>query len=404
MKVEFLADNVAKLESAINNIMYLKPEERLITPTTNNLSDLLEILNEIFDENKCTDILYTLNTDKQFFAVRVFPGMNGPDALTILTTDENVRLVNYQIEIDSKLFDIGLDSMEITAILLYEIASMMDNNEIFEKLRALVDANLLTNDDVINIRDSVNYAQLMIFAVRDTMYKLSSILFKDDVAELVIPIIQATDMTDNIISAKEKILASVSGVSDSMRSPVPVVLDWVLFVYRDMKRSKNMIYDTLTDAKSFTGSRLEIREINGCIEALNRIDTTISFTESVNKYFDNKNMSALNELSIFKALKKNGLRSLENELYEYSMRVKNCTDAQDAYLIMRGLNSRLGILEDYLYNEDLSDHDRKHWEAVADSYRQLRLVLSKKKFNDKQYGLFIDYSALDKLDKKPDED
>ena len=31
-------------------------------------------------------------------------------------------------------------------------------------------------------------------------------------------------------------------------------------------------------------------------------------------------------------------------------------------------------------------------------YKELRMVLSKKKFSDKQYGLFFDYSALDKLD------
>ena len=70
---------------------------------------------------------------------------------------------------------------------------------------------------------------------------------------------------------------------------------------------------------------------------------------------------------------------------------------------MRGLNSRIGILEDYLYNENLSDHDRKHWEEVLEIYKQLRVILSSKKFEDKQYGLFFDYSALDKLDKKPEE-
>ena len=402
MNIEFLSDRVEKLESVFNNIMYMKAEDRLINPTNSNLKDMIDLLNEIFDENKCTDIIYTLNTDKQFFAMNISPAMNGSDALTILSTDANIRLVNYQIEFDSKLFDIGLDSAELTAVLLYEIASMMDNNEIFENLRALVDTRLISNDDVLLIRNSVNYAQLIILAAKDTMRKLSSILYKDSTEDLLIPAIQATNMSENILSAKEKILASISNSSDTLRSPIPVILDWVLLMYRDIKRNKSLIYDTLVDAKTFTGSKLEIREFNACIEALNRIDTTISFNESINTYFENKNMSILNEVSIFKALKKNGLRGLENELYEYTMRVKNCTNTEDAYLIMRGINSRLGILEDYLYNETLSDHDRKHWEAVVESYRQLRMVLAKKKFEDKQYGLFFDYSALDKLDKKPE--
>lgn len=403
MNTEFLTEKVERLESVFNNILYLKAEDRLINPNAGNIEDMMNLLNDIFDENKCTDIIYTLNTDKPLFGINVSPAMNGADAVTILTTDANIRLVNYQIEFDSKLFDIGLDSSELTAVLLYEIAAVMDNNEIFEKLRALVDEKLVSNDDIISIRDSVNYAQLMIFAIKDTIQKLSNILYKDSAEELLIPAIQATDMQNNILIAKEKILASVNGLSDSMKTPVPVVIDWVLLVYKDISANKGMIYDTLTDAITFTGSRLEQREINGCIAALNRIDTTLAFTESINKYFDNKNMSALNEISIFKALKKNGLRGLENELYEFKMKVKNCTSADDAYLIMRGLNSRIGILEDYLYNENLSDHDRKHWEEVLEIYKQLRVILSSKKFEDKQYGLFFDYSALDKLDKKSEE-
>jgi len=400
MNIEYLSDKVEKVESIFNNILYLKPEDRIISPQANIVDDLKTILNEIFDENKCTDILFTLNTDKPFFAVNVVPSMNGSDALTILTTDESIRLVNYQIEFDSKLFNIGLDSAELTALLLFEINSMMCNNEIFEKLRLLIDIKLLSIDDVIRIRESANYAQLMIFAVKDTLQKLGSVLLKDTAEELITPIIQAANLENEIVSAKEKILASDVGLSDTLRTPVPVVLDWTLMVYADIKNYKRMIQTTLTDAKAFTGSRLEKRELDACIDALNRIDTTISFNESVGNYLDNKNLGALNELSIFKALKKSGLRGLENELYEYKMRVKNCTSAEDAYLIMRGINSRLGILEDYLYNEELSDHDRKHWEEVAETYRQLRVILSQKKFEDKQYGLFFDYSALDKLDKK----
>ena len=81
------------------------------------------------------------------------------------------------------------------------------------------------------------------------------------------------------------------------------------------------------------------------------------------------------------------------------MRVKNCTDADDAYLVMRGINNRLGVLEDYIYSEQLSDSDRRHWEEVAQAYRDLRVVLSKKKLEGKQYGLFYDYNKLDELDK-----
>ena len=402
MNIEYLAEKVEKLESVFVNILYLKPEDRVVAPNMSNLADLRTIINSIFDENKCLDVLYTLNTDKQFFGIRINPAMSASDATVILSTDEKVRLVNYQIEFDSKLFDIGLTGEELVAITIYEIASMMDNTEIFDNLRALIDCNVVTNDDVISIRDSVNYAQLIIFAIKDTMYKLSSMIFKDEPEDLLTnPATAATETGESLLSAREKIISSISGLGDTFRTPKPVILEWMFLMYRDMKINSGIISDTLNDAKAFTASRLEIAEIDKTLDAVNRIDSSIIESKNIdlNHFFEKKHLSSLNEISLFKSLKKNGLRGIENELYEYTMRVKNCTDADDAYLVMRGINNRLGVLEDYIYSEQLTDSDRRHWEEVAQAYRDLRVILSKKKLEGKQYGLFFDYNKLDELDK-----
>ena len=402
MNIEYLAEKVEKLESVFVNILYLKPEDRVVAPNMSNLADLRTIINSIFDENKCLDVLYTLNTDKQFFGIRINPAMSASDATVILSTDEKVRLVNYQIEFDSKLFDIGLSGDELVAITIYEIASMMDNTEIFDNLRALIDCNVVSNDDVISIRDSVNYAQLIIFAIKDTMYKLSSMIFKDEPEDLLAnPATAATETGESLLSAREKIISSISGLGDTFRTPKPVILEWMFLMYRDMKINSGIISDTLNDAKAFTASRLEIAEIDKTLDAVNRIDSSIIESKNIdlNHFFEKKHLSSLNEISLFKSLKKNGLRGIENELYEYTMRVKNCTDPDDAYLVMRGINNRLGVLEDYIYSEQLTDSDRRHWEEVAQAYRDLRVVLSKKKLEGKQYGLFFDYNKLDELDK-----
>ena len=402
MNIEYLAEKVEKLESVFVNILYLKPEDRVVAPNMSNLADLRTIINSIFDENKCLDVLYTLNTDKQFFGIRINPAMSASDATVILSTDEKVRLVNYQIEFDSKLFDIGLSGEELAAITIYEIASMMDNTELFDNLRALIDCNVVTNDDVISIRDSVNYAQLIIFAIKDTMYKLSSMIFKDEPEDLLAnPVTAATETGESLLSAREKIISSISGLGDTFRTPKPVILEWMFLMYRDMKINSGIISDTLNDAKAFTASRLEIAEIDKTLDAINRIDNSIIESKNIdlNHFFEKKHLSSLNEISLFKSLKKNGLRGIENELYEYTMRVKNCTDPDDAYLVMRGINNRLGVLEDYIYSEQLTDSDRRHWEEVAQAYRDLRVVLSKKKLEGKQYGLFFDYNKLDELDK-----
>ena len=360
MNIEYLAEKVEKLESVFVNILYLKPEDRVVAPNMTNLADLRTIINSIFDENKCLDVLYTLNTDKQFFGIRINPAMSASDATVILSTDEKVRLVNYQIEFDSKLFDIGLSGDELVAITIYEIASMMDNTELFDNLRSLIDCNVVTNDDVISIRDSVNYAQLIIFAIKDTMYKLSSMIFKDEPEDLLAnPATVATETGESLLSAREKIISSISGLGDTFRTPKPVILEWMFLMYRDMKINSGIISDTLNDAKTFTASRLEIAEIDKTLDAVNRIDNSIIESKNIdlNHFFEKKHLSSLNEISLFRSLKKNGLRGIENELYEYTMRVKNCTDADDAYLVMRGINNRLGVLEDYIYSEQLSDSD-----------------------------------------------
>lgn len=406
MNIEFLPEKVEKLESVFLNILYLKPEDRLVSPDIRILNDLKDVLNSIFDTNKCINIVYTLNTDKQFFGIRINPNMSPADATIILSSDERVKLNKYQIEFDSKLFGMGLTSEELAAITIFEIASIMDTPEIFDRLRATIDSTIVKSDDIINIRDSVNYAQLIIFALKDTLSKLGSMLYKEDKDELRSVAIQSTNLEDYIISAKDKISSNITGMSDSFRTARPVILQWMFVMYKDYRTNNQIITDTLRDAKVFAASKLDIDEINKTLASIDRLNgniTAVGEGISLNKFFDAAHISVVNEISLFKNLKKNGLRGIENELYEYSMRVKNCTEAEDAYMIMRGINSRLGILEDYLTNEDMSDYDRKHWEFIAQQYRELRIRLSQKKFKEKQYGLFFDYSKLDQLDKNNDE-
>lgn len=405
MNIELLPEKIEKLESVFLNILYLKPEDRVINPDMSILGDLKAAINTIFDDNMCINVIYTNNTDKQFFGIRINPNMSPSDATIILTTDEKVKLNKYQIEFDSKLFDIGLNETELAAVTIYEISSMMDDYDLFDKIRLEVDKIMLRNEDIVHIRESVNYAQLIIFAIKDTLFKLSSMLFVDNPEDLTInPSIQACNLENYITSAREKIDSSMQGLGETLRTPGMTILTWMFTMYRNMNIYSGVVKNTLKDAKAFTASRLEINEIDKTLSSIDRIEgNVLEESVSLNEFFNKKHISALNEFSIFKSLKKNGLRAIENDLYEYAMKVKNCNESEDAYMIMRGINTRLGVLEDYLATENLSEHERKHWDFVCNQYRELRIALSKKKFKDKQYGLWFDYSKLDELDKKDEE-
>ena len=395
------------LITALNNILFLQPSERLVHSNTEALVQVKAALDAIFaeDHKTCKSVRITQNTDKQFFGVRVSPVILPGTAIAIICADNEPIIDFYEVEFDSKIFNLGFTAEEIAAVMIYNIATCVTNPDIIAKVRSIIDGYALSDDYMISIRDSMDYIALITFGIKDTMFKLSDIIFKDSIDELESTKYIVDDMVEFLSSAKDKLSKAAFGVGRDFRSDKPVVLGWMLTVFKNMKINSRIVWDTLTDAKAFSGSKLEVEAIEAALGGLNRINSTLMLNEKtkeqhndLTKVIDESNISGISEISLFKSLKRNGLRGIENDLFEYSMRVKNCTDAEDAYLVMRSLNSRIGILEDYLYSEALSPSDQQHWEMVLMKYKELRMVLSKKKFNDKQYGLFFDYSALDKLD------
>ena len=393
-----LEKSVELLMNAFNNILYMTPDELVITPTRNNLNEIAGCLDKIFPENKCVDILYTQNYDKLYFGIRVNPVIDSSTIIGIIGSDDRIKLGKYKIEFDSKLFNMGLSPQELTAYTLYEISSMCTSYQIIDELRAVIDLNMTSNDDTIYLKDSAHYAQLIIYAVKDALVKLSSLVYKDDASEYVSnTLIQATDLDEYLVSAHDSIIASESGPKDSLRSSNTSILQWMFLMYRDMRVNSSTIMDALKDAKTTTGSKLDIEEINKTIDSVNRIDSTISpKIESLElpKFFEAMNMSSVNEFSIFSGLKRNGLRSIEDYLYEASMRIKNLETEEDAVFVMRSISTRMNILADYIYNTPgISDREREYWENVYYKYSKLREDLVKKKiWNKKQYGLFFDYN------------
>ena len=395
-----MSNNVERLNSALLNMIYSKSDEQIISPTINQLSDVKESLNNIFEDTRCTDILFTLNTDKPYFGIKVDPAISANDALEIMVGVDRVKLSNYKIEFDSKLFEAGLDSNEIVAMLLYEISSMIGSYEAIDKVRAIIDLYSISNDDAVSIRDSANYAQLIIYAIKDTLYKVTSMMFVEDIHDLTLnPYIQSAELEKFIVSAKDTISSSNIGYLDSFRSANASVMQWMLIMYRDMRTNSSSVAETLKDAKEFTGSRLEKCEIDKTLNAIDHIDATLIYESSLDKALDLRGYSKLLEGSIFGGLKKKGLRSLQDAIYELTVQAKSASTEDEILYVIRGINSRLSIIEDYLYNTpDLPEGERKKWEAIAEQYRALRDYVSKKTPKTRQYGLFFDYSQLDNLD------
>lgn len=389
------------LESVFLNILHLNSEDRLINPNSGLLIEMKKLLNELFNEYECTNIIYTNNTDKPFFCINVDPEITGTDAIIILCNDDKFKLNKYQIEFDSKLFNLGLTAEELVSVLLYEISSIMDTNTI-NRVRGFIDLKLEDEDDYLDLRKAVEEYRFIIYGIKDAMFKLSSILFKEDYDEIAYnTTAQELSIIDSAISALKKIENSFLANGGYVKQPKVTVLQWVLMYYKEIKFNINVIKDTLIDAKDFTGSKLVIKEIDKILNALNYLwNQPVAESGNILRVLEDKISTSVLEASLFKSLKSNGLRTIEDSYYEYAMRIKNCETEEDAIYILRCINTRISILEDYIYNTEISEKERKRWEELVFKYRELREILSKKKIWKKSnYGLFIDYNELDSLDK-----
>ena len=400
----------SRLTSTLYNIIFSGSENKQVRPTIEQISDIKFNLDNIFPENKCLEFIYTYNSDKPFFGVKVYPIINQVDAITILTSEDKVKFTKYKVEVDSKLFEsLDFEPVDVAAYLVYEISSIVGSYSTIDKFRALLDDYMVNNDDVLLIRTSVNYAQLIVFAIKDTLNKLSSVIYNDPETFINDQTIQALDLKEEILSVHEKINGKLISAGEDRPSQKAYILQYILMMYKDMKNNSSSIFETLKNARLCTGSELEIEEIDKTINAINIIDNLIPTTKSIDlnesanskyvpiyKVFEKYNLHSINELSLFKNLKRNGLRSIEDSYYEYAMMLKNVETEEDAFYIMRGIATRLNILEDYIYNTpDLPEYEKKKWQDLAMKYRALRVALMKKKiWNKANYGLFFDYNQL----------
>ena len=347
-----------------------------------------DVLNEIFPENQCIDVILTKNTDNMFFGVIVNPTITNVDLMSILVDTDDVDLDRYVVEIDSKAVCL-LDPDDLAVYLVRDIDAMMNKGAIAD-VRAYLDILLAKQDDSIDLKNSINYSNILIYGIKHTMRQLTALSY---------------NLNDKALSSSrlgtvvDSIKRAVPALSSVVQSPEMGILAWCLLIYRNLDTEYKEAIEVLTNAKSSTGSQVEKDEVDKVVKALRRASSE-SIAESVQ--YD---MLHEKGFSLFKSLKKNGLRGIEDDLFEYKVRIKNCTEQEDAIYILRCINTRLGILEDYLDNNEVGDREREHWMSVMDQYRMLRYEVGKKKFQSasKNFNAFlnIDYDALDALDRKP---
>lgn len=359
-------------------------------------NSLKDAINKLFEreEIECIGLISTNNTDKILFGVNVNPTISDADLMGILldTDVEPHKLKRCNVEIDLGLCE-SLDAREIAAYIVEEIISTMSLTTL-NNVRAVLDILLTEGDEVIDIKQSVNYSQLLTFGIKDTIKKFASLIYKPVENLGINQYAEILNIKEDLVNCSNKIKSCVFDDGEVTDCPKLGVLSWTLSVYKDVETNYRMMEDMLTQSISLTGSELDKKEIERTLKSLRRalseVITEGALLESM--IYEAKGFS------LFKSLKQNGLRAIEDDLYEFKIRLKTAETEEEAIYILRQVNTRISILEDYIANTDLSDNELRRWQGVIMAYRDLRMELSKKNVGyKKSYGVFVDYDKFDQI-------
>ena len=339
------AEAIEKLVTLIRTIRNLINGETVVKDLDFGFGkEIATTLDSILSDKQCADVQITTNVDNTLFGVYVNPTISNVDLMDILIGDDPCTINRYRLEIDSKIFAL-LDPQEIVAYILYNIEATTGEAAV-RFVQFYIDKFMTSKEDNIDIKNSINYSNILIFGIKDAISRYADLLCG------VGPIDSAY-----LMGIRDKINKRVSGLADATNVSNLGILDWCLLVYTELKTEWRDAVDRMIQAKGLTGSKFRKEEIDKMIKFLQRASME-TVNEAAEMELRDQLVNEAKGFSLFRSLKQNGLRSIEDDLYEYKVRAKNCTEQADAIYILRCLNTRMVILQDYLATTpDLKEHE-----------------------------------------------
>ena len=351
-------------------------------------------LNMFFRDVKCEGVLYTNNTDLDFFGVYVQPVLKEKDVYPLLISDYTTTIEKYYVELDSKLFNplLGLTNREILAIILHDIGSMINSSGPIDRAVKEIDLYLDTTNDVLRTTDNVNYVAILTFGLKDLLHKLTSIFTADLTSNVAIDdFIMSCGFINELNSAISKLKKFGYLNMFSEGGSPSAIIAWTIRIYNDIKGQRIRTIRLLRKAASYTPVRLVKREMNHMITALSRIDDS-SILESV---FDDVK---LKYQSMTKKFTMSSIKDIEEDYYDYAVTLQNVNDEDDALLLLHRINSRMSVIDGILNddNPQITDRERKAFVDLYQRYNQLRNdVVAKKVYKRNYRRIYVNYGEDD---------
>ena len=388
MEYETLSYDFGNLCEAIAALSYDNCNRKLA------LENIKKELNIFFKDFVCTEAIYTENTDNEFFGVQISPMFKTIDDISLLfNPDNDVKFHHYLLEFDSRLFNGDFTARQIMALLIHDINKLNTPN-LLKDVIFMFDHISACKGVEVKIDHILSNKEFFLFAIQDTVRKMTS-AFEYIPTDLSLSddFIRSYELNKEYEDAMFGVKACRNNLKDQICS-VSITMNWFVEKYTNLTPwvHKNVAND-LKECMRLTGSKLVRRLLDQVVNNL-----LIFRTPEEKSYFTTITESTKKKMSLASQIKYSGLKSLEDDVYEYRMRIKNVETENDAIYIVRQINNRMGIISDYLENEELSDIDRERFFKLYDKYDALREELSKKAiYSRKMYGLFVDYNALQQM-------
>ena len=372
---------IRDIQKDIDNIVDSYTKKSSVS--TQLLYSLKSSINKFFKDAKCDNIIFTDN-DKMFFGMCVVPNLTTAEVLDIISDDKPFIIKRYSIEMDSKLFDprLGMSSEEITAIILHEIGHLVNTSAPVEKIRQALDVTMMETNETINIKNIKKSRELIVFGVKDSIRKVTSMFESKNKEEILADeFVIYCGYGEYLVSALKKIERAGFFINDNVPNKL-VVLAWVMRLYGNLNERRVSAMYTLNKVKKTTGSVFIKRDIDNLSDSLkdSAILTEADSGDSRKKY----------------KFKYDILRKYEDNYYEYALRLKSANVEDDALRLLREINTRISVIEEFLEEVELQESDRKRFTNLFHKYIDLREALSKKDIVKNKYvGLWVEYPEFE---------
>ena len=346
-------------------------------------------LDKFFPDLKCKSVQFTDNIDNEFFGLYI-KNMNITPRKIMDIDRSDTTPSNYSLEIDSKLANI-LSPIELTAVIINEIKNIVSAqalNKFRDAFNFYIGMNNMSLDlSIVNDRD-----QLFALMYDESVATLLSV-FRSPASDIIAAddFMIGCGLCEEFNSAMDKVKRLKESIFTDELGNKLLTMQWYISVINDSITDTIYISSILRRGFKLTGSKLLRANI------LNAIKELEPMTDTTERYYKSLTEAA-GKKSLAMQIKDSGLRAIEQDVYEYTMRIKNIEDENDALLLMRQLNNRIAILEDYISQEELDEKSYQKWNKVLEKYYSLREALTKKTiYKQKMYGLFADYNALQQM-------